>query len=141
MDVLLLVLRLVLALLIYAFLGSIFWMLWRDLQRTTATRSVSKPQGRLTVIASDADGPAMGTTYALQPITSIGRAPTNLVSFTDTYASAQHALLNWREEQWWLEDQNSRNGTLVNGVRISEPTVVSAGDILSVGHTKLKLEL
>jgi pSer/pThr/pTyr-binding forkhead associated (FHA) protein len=141
MDVLLLILRLTLALLIYAFLGAIFWMLWRDLKQTTAVRQPSKPQGRLTVIASDADGPAVGTTYPLQPVTSIGRAPTNIVPLSDTYTSTQHALLSWREKQWWLEDQNSRNGTLVNEVRISGPTVISAGDIISVGHTKLKLEL
>jgi hypothetical protein len=141
MDVLLLILRLTLALLIYAFLGAIFWMLWRDLKQTTAVRQPSKPQGRLTVIESDADGPAVGTTYPLQPVTSIGRAPTNIVPLSDTYTSTQHALLSWREKQWWLEDQNSRNGTLVNEVRISGPTVISAGDIISVGHTKLKLEL
>jgi pSer/pThr/pTyr-binding forkhead associated (FHA) protein len=40
-----------------------------------------------------------------------------------------------------LEDQNSRNGTQLNGERISDPTVVSTGDVIGVGRTQLKLEL
>jgi pSer/pThr/pTyr-binding forkhead associated (FHA) protein len=50
-------------------------------------------------------------------------------------------LLTLREGQWWLEDQGSRNGTLLNGTRIAGPTVVSAGDVIGVGRTQLKLEL
>ncbi|MEA3341299.1 MAG: FHA domain-containing protein, partial [Chloroflexota bacterium] len=57
------------------------------------------------------------------------------------YASTQHTLLTWREGQWWLEDQGSRNGTRLNSARISSPTVVSTGDVIGVGHTELKLEL
>jgi pSer/pThr/pTyr-binding forkhead associated (FHA) protein len=40
-----------------------------------------------------------------------------------------------------LEDQASRNGTLLNGTRLTGPTVVSAGDVIGVGLTQLKLEL
>ena len=83
----------------------------------------------------------VGAVFPLQPVTSIGRSPVNTIIVPDTYASGQHALLIWREGQWWLEDQDSRNGTLLNDVRISSPTVVSAGDIIGVGRTKLKLEL
>jgi pSer/pThr/pTyr-binding forkhead associated (FHA) protein len=50
-------------------------------------------------------------------------------------------LLSWKEEQWWLEDQGSRNGTLLNGTRIVDPTVVSTGDVIGIGRTELKLEL
>ena len=83
----------------------------------------------------------MGTTFPLQPITSIGRSPANTILIPDTYASAQHTLLTWREGQWWLEDRGSRNGTVLNDVRINGPTVVSAGDIIGVGRTQLKLEV
>ena len=144
MDILLLVLRLVLAGLLYAFLGAVLIMLWRDLRRGTTERPDSRPESRLVVLdgaAESTDGLASGTAFPLQPVTSIGRSPSNAVVIPDTYASSQHALLTWREGQWWLEDRNSRNGTRLNGKPVAEPTLVSAGDVIAVGRTKLKLEV
>ncbi len=143
MSGLLLFLRLVLAALLYGFLGVILWWLWRDLKQATTSRESVRPVGRLVILETAEEGEelAVGMVFPLQPVTSIGRSPTNTLSIPDTYASGQHSLLTWREGQWWLEDRGSRNGTLLNQVRIDGPTVVSAGDIIGVGHTKLKLEL
>jgi hypothetical protein len=141
MDVLLLVLRILLALLLYAFLAAILVMLWRDLRQAAAGREVTRPAGQLVVLHVADDALAVGVAFPLQPVTSIGRSPANTISIPDTYASAHHTLLTWREGQWWLQDRDSRNGTLLNGTRISGPTVVSAGDVIGVGRTQLKLEL
>ena len=141
MDVLLLALRLLLITLLYAFLTTVLLMLWRDLRQATSIRETTRPSGQLVVLYTADETLAVGTAFPLQPVTSIGRSPTNTIPIPDTYASTQHTLLTWREGQWWLEDQGSRNGTLLNDTRISGPTVVSAGDIIGVGHTRLKLEL
>jgi hypothetical protein len=141
MDILLLVLRILLAVLLYAFLAAVLVMLWRDLRQATTGRETSRQAGRLVVLRSADDALADGIAFPLQPVTSIGRSPTNTIPIPDTYASAQHTLLTFREGQWWLEDRGSRNGTLLNGTRISDPTVVSAGDVIGVGRTQLKLEL
>jgi hypothetical protein len=141
MDLLLLALRVLLVVLLYAFLATVLLMLWRDLRQATASREVARPVGRLVVLQATDDGLAPDAVFPLQTVTSIGRAPGNTITIPDTYASAQHALLAWREGQWWLEDLDSRNGTLLNGTRIGSPTVVSAGDVIGVGHTQLKLEL
>jgi len=141
MDILLLALRILLAILLYAFLATMLAMLWRDLRQATTSREVARPGGRLVVLHAADEEPALGTTFLLQPVTSIGRSPTNTISIPDAYASAQHTLLTWREGQWWLEDRDSRNGTLLNGTRINSPTVVSTGDVIGVGRTQLKLEL
>ncbi len=137
----LLILRLVLAILLYAFLGSVFWILWRDLRQDDRREVRERPQGRLVIIASSVPELEVGTTFSLQAVNSIGRSPTNTIAIPDRYASAQHSLLSWREGQWWLEDRNSRNGTLLNDTPISMPTIVSAGDVIGIGHTRLKLEL
>ncbi len=141
MDILLLALRLLLAALLYAFLAAVLLMLWRDLRQAATSREVARPSGRLILLHTEDEALAEGTTFPLQPITSIGRSPSNTLPIPDTYASAQHTLLTWREGQWWLEDQGSRNGTLLNGMRINSPTVVSSGDVIGVGRTQLKLEL
>ncbi|HEY68246.1 MAG TPA: FHA domain-containing protein [Thermoflexia bacterium] len=141
MDILLLALRLLLVILLYVFLVMVLLMLWRDLRQATASRETARPGGRLVVLHTEDKALAVGIAFPLQPVTSIGRSPSNTIFIPDAYASARHALLTWREGQWWLEDQGSRNGTLLNGIRISGPTVVSAGDIIGVGRTQLKLEL
>jgi len=141
MDIVLLALRILLAILLYAFLAAVFVMLWRDLRQAATSREATRPGGQLVVLSAADDALAAGTVFHLQPVTSIGRSPNNTISIPDTYASAQHTLLTWREGQWWLEDRDSRNGTLLNGARISGPAVVSAGDVIGVGRTQLKLEL
>ena len=141
MDVLLLALRILLTILLYAFLAAVLLMLWRDLRQATADGEITRPAGQLVVLHAPDEKLAVGVAFSLQPVTSIGRSPINTIPLPDTYASAQHTLLTWREGQWWLEDQDSRNGTLLNDMRIGGPTVVSAGDVIGVGRTKLKLEL
>lgn len=142
MDILLLALRIVLALLLYAFLAAIFVMLWRDLRRATAERESTRRPGRLILLEGpDEEVLDEGAAFPLQPVTSLGRSPANTVPISDTYASAQHALLTWRDGQWWLEDRGSRNGTLLNETPISGPTVISSGDIIGVGRLSFKLEL
>ena len=143
MDVLLLILRLVLAGLLYAFLGAVLLMLWRDLRGTTSKQRIARPGGRLVVVeAPDQQEDALtGSTFPLQPVTSIGRSPTNTIVIADTYASSQHALLTWREGHWWIQDRDSRNGTRLNGEPVEGPVIVATGDLISVGQTKLRLEV
>lgn len=141
MDVLLLVLRLLLTLLLYVFLAAVLLMLWRDLRQAISDHTPARPSGQLLILQTESEALTVGAAFPLQVITSIGRSLNNTVFIPDAYASAQHALLTQREGQWWLEDQKSRNGTRLNGTPISGPTVVSAGDVIGVGRTELKLEL
>lgn len=134
--------RLVLAGLLYAFLGGLGWLLWRDLRaaaRTSQTRT--QRLGRLAVVESGAAGLPAGATFPLVAVSSLGRAPTNTVALPDETCSLEHALLHLRAGQWWLEDLDSRNGTRLNEAAVTQPTPVLAGDIIGLGQVKLRLEL
>lgn len=144
MDILLLTLRFALAALLYAFLGAVLLMLWRDLRATSSEPATSRPMGRLVVVTAgpgQPEKPAAETRFPLHPVTSIGRSPSNTVVISDSYASSQHALLTWREGHWWLQDRDSRNGTTLNGKPVKEPCLVTTGDVITVGQTKLRLEV
>jgi hypothetical protein len=140
MDILLLGLRLLLVILLYAFLGTISVILWRDLKRASQSRHKA-PTGRLVVVKAEGEGLSEGAVFPLQPITSLGRSPNNTIVIPDTYTSAQHALLSWREGQWWLRDCQSRNGTLLNGACLEESVIVSGGDVIGIGRTQFRLEV
>ncbi len=138
----LLVLRGLLALLLYGFLAALLWLLWQDVRmaaKASATRS--RRFGRLVVLESSVPTLAAGTAFPLLPVTSLGRAATNTAFLSDEAVSLEHALLHLREGQWWLEDLDSRNGTRLNDEPVTEPTLVVPGDIVGLGHVKLKLEL
>lgn len=140
MDLLLL-LRTLLTALLYAFLGAALLLLWRDLREAASSRAVPRPQGRLVVVEGGETAPLPGDVFALQQVTSIGRTPASTIVFAEPFISAHHALLTWREERWWLEDQGSKNGTTLNGEPVTQPTIVSAGDLIGIGRVVLRMEV
>ncbi len=138
----LLLLRALLALLLYGFLGLLGWLLWQDV-RVSARASVTRSRrlGRLLILESGVPAVTAGTAFPLLPVTSLGRAATNTAPLPDEAISLEHALLHLREGQWWLEDLDSRNGTRLNDTPVTEPTLIVPGDIIDVGHVKLKVEI
>ncbi|MDT8306086.1 MAG: FHA domain-containing protein [Anaerolineae bacterium] len=136
LAVVLLILRLVGALILLAFLAFIAWLIYLDVRNATRVAAAQEePHGLLRLLDGDA-----GRVYPLGPVTSIGRAPGNSIVLGDSYASNEHALLMLRGRQWWVEDLNSRNGTLLNGQRLEAATIISPGDVLTIGNSELKLE-
>ena len=59
----------------------------------------------------------------------------------DTFASSEHASITLRNGQWWLEDRNSRNGTLLNEEPVTVPVIVTEDDIISIGTHHFRLHL
>jgi hypothetical protein len=148
MDWLLLLLRLLLAVALYLFLGAVLFLLWRNLRcPDEVEQKATRRYGQLVVIDVPPDPNAaegalqIGMAFSLQPVTSLGRSPANTIIVPDTYASSEHALLTYRGGQWMLEDLGSRNGTTLNRIAIAGPTVVSSGDIVGIGQVDLRLEL
>jgi hypothetical protein len=141
MDILIFVIRLLLTALLYLFLVAVLIVLWRDLRAAgEAPAAIQERKARLVVLAS-CDGLEEDAALALQPFTILGRSPANTIVVPDTFASAEHALISWRGGQWWLEDLGSRNGTRLNDASVTAPTVLSAGDVISIGQVKLKVEI
>ncbi len=142
MDVLIFLIRLLFSALLYVFLGALFIFLWRDIK--LATRHPSAPAvherpGQLRVLRGH-DSLGEGTLLSLTPFTTIGRSDSNTITITDPYASGEHALLAWRNGQWWLEDRDSRNGTLLNDMPVALPLIISHGDVIGIGQMQLRFE-
>jgi hypothetical protein len=53
----------------------------------------------------------------------------------DSHASSRHALLERLGDEFFLEDLGSRNGTRVNGTKLTERALVADGDLIEIGHT------
>lgn len=112
-------------------------------QKDDATVLVSELQAApkamtLTVL----NGPQEGRSYAIEGQIMLGRAPDNdIVLADDPMISRVHALLERREEGILVTDQESGNGTFIDGERIDSPRMLHPGSKLGVGGTLLLLEI
>ncbi len=134
---LLLILRVVLALLLYGFLALVFYAIWRDLRERSREPECELPVGSLIVEAETEPQQR----FALRAVTAIGRSRDNHVVIDDPFASSNHAVIVWRENTWWVEDLNSHNGTYLNDERIDGPRPLASGDRIAIGETTLRLDL
>ena len=86
------------------------------------------------------DGQMAGTSLPLgRQGVLIGRGPECTLVLDDEFASSRHARIFPRAEGWFVEDQGSRNGTQVGGVKITGAVPVESGSVIRIGRTTLEL--
>lgn len=81
-----------------------------------------------------------GTTYPVSDEMTVGRAEGCAVSLDDTFASQLHARIFRREDEFFVEDLGSTNGTFLNRKRVHGPVPIRKNDRLQVGNTVLELQ-
>jgi pSer/pThr/pTyr-binding forkhead associated (FHA) protein len=133
---LLFLVRLLLALLLLGFLGSVLYFIWKDLRVATAQYE-QIPSARLLLMSESEPV----SDHPLAPINLVGRAADNSLCLADSSVSAHHARLSFQGGQWWLEDLGSRNGTFVNDLQADSPLVVTHGDRIGFGRLIFRLEV
>ena len=69
-----------------------------------------------------------------RPVT-IGRDPTNTITVESPFVSKAHAIFQFANGQYVIEDLQSANGTRVNGAPI-ENAVVEPGDVIEIGDQR-----
>jgi DNA-binding NtrC family response regulator len=115
----------------------------------TARRDMSLPPGPVLYLALQCDQPAAPPSrhlLAAADLVLLGRGPRGatrlvegsqrrlLLSVPDEWMSSRHATLRLSAGRWIVEDQGSRNGTLLNGLSCQRG-VLQDGDLLELGHT------
>lgn len=73
---------------------------------------------------------------------SLGRSSENDLSFPeDSGLSRRHLVFEATPEGWAVRDLGSKNGTYVNGVRISGSQALAAGDQIAAGHLMIEFAI
>jgi hypothetical protein len=136
--IILLILRLLLAALIYAFLGWTLYILWRDLKQQGELLVARQPPPL--TLTTQVEKHATTQRYTHSEVI-LGREPTCDFPLDDQTVSSRHARLSYHHQQWWLEDQASTNGTFLNGEAVTTPVVITHGDELRLGQVWVKIEI
>lgn len=100
--------------------------------------------GALLYFQSESDGEAVKEHWTL----TIGRRDDNDITLkNDTFVSRQHARLHWKDGRWWLEDDESTNGSFVENpvdvfadMRVRGIVPVDIGQLFRIGRTWLRIQ-
>jgi pSer/pThr/pTyr-binding forkhead associated (FHA) protein len=137
-GIVLLILRILLAVLLYGFLGWALYILWRDLRRQAEL--LERRQARPLRLVFET-GEASASRRFTKSEVIIGRSPACDYLLDDKTVSARHSRLAYHHGQWWLEDLASTNGTFLNGEPVSAPVVLASGDQLRCGQVTGVVEI
>ncbi|MBL8095022.1 MAG: FHA domain-containing protein [Anaerolineales bacterium] len=131
------VLRISLAVALYAVFGALLWLWWRSTRpsRQTAPRVAS---AALIVLAPGPTGFASEQSLPVGAVCTLGRAPTADIVLTDEGASLEHAVIHRREGLWWIEDLGSKNGTWLNQQLLDRASPLRAGDMIAIAGVSFR---
>lgn len=87
-------------------------------------------------------GSQSGTNFPLDPSreTLLGRGTDCHITVPDPMCSRVHAIVSCEEERWTIRDDESRNGTMVNGQKVEQATV-GDGHVIRIGSSEFELHL
>jgi pSer/pThr/pTyr-binding forkhead associated (FHA) protein len=134
--ILVLILRIILALALYGFLGWAIYTIWKEL-RTSSQILMSRqvPPITLSILGEKS---SQERCFSVSEI-NIGRDPSCDFIITSEMVSAHHARLSYHHNQWWVEDLHSTNGTFLNDEHLSTPTVIINNDEIRCGDTVVQV--
>lgn len=130
-PIVVLILRILLVLLLFGFVGWTISTLWKDLRLKSLAAQIQVVPS-ITLVERSGANENKENTFTIPEIT-IGRDPGNVICLDDETASNRHASLNYRNGHWWVQDLFSTNGTFLNDDKVASPTILITGDDLHVG--------
>jgi len=134
-----LALRILLAVSLYAFLGWTLLTISRELHAQGTFLASRKIPGINLNIQIDEQPPTQR--YFTQAEILLGRDAHCDVSLQSDTVSVRHARMSYHHGQWWLEDLASTNGTHLNKEKVTIPTVIISGDKIDCGKAVITINL
>ncbi|MBX3224573.1 MAG: sigma 54-dependent Fis family transcriptional regulator [Labilithrix sp.] len=99
----------------------------------------ARPSFLVTVVSGADRGHAFELDGAQTSRALVGGSPACTVRLTDPLVSRRHAALEVELEGLRVQDLGSKNGTVVNGLRVSD-ALLAGGEVIRVGSTMLRVE-
>lgn len=81
----------------------------------------------------------VGSVIPMATAITLGRKENNSVVLNDRFVSSYHARIYLRNNEYFLEDLQSTNGTYVNENKIEGKVKLNINDIMRFGSTAFKV--
>ena len=107
--------------------------------KTEESPIVSLPKIELIVI----QGKQTGKRYTLsfdQSKKTLGREGTDVI-IEDKEISKIHCSIVWGKDRFMIQDEESTNGTFLNGIPLKTRTIIEDGDTVDLGQCKLRVKV
>ena len=118
---------------IYYFMFSIIRLIYLDIKGIKAS-PLEKDTYLKLINRKDSLPFKIQEVYNLEDSITIGRSNENDVIIKDPYISKKHLSIVKDEEEYYLEDLNSANGTYLNGDRLMDAAKLNNGDRIQFGQ-------
>ena len=118
---------------IYYFMFSIIRLIYLDIKGIKVS-SLEKNTYLKLINRKDSLPFKIQEVYNLEDSITIGRSNENDVIIKDPYISKKHLSIVKDEEEYYLEDLNSANGTYLNGDRLMDAVKLKNGDRIQFGQ-------
>jgi pSer/pThr/pTyr-binding forkhead associated (FHA) protein len=100
--------------------------------------TLPRPEAVLRIVLRD--GSVLERDLAKDEV-AIGKGPQNDIILPDASVSTAHAIIRFEDGVFKITDLGSRNGTLVNDTRVTEPREIRHSDLIKMGHCALTFRL
>ena len=81
-----------------------------------------------------------GRAYELLDELTVGRAAGCHIALDDRFVSQLHARMFRRDEQSFIEDLGSTNGTFLNDEKVTSPALLTKGDLVRIGNFVMEMQ-
>jgi len=116
---------------------------WDDETRGSPTRQfmvARSGKSARPAVLRQVQGPGMGRTFLVgEQEVIVGRGEQADIKVDSLEVSRRHVVIRQVRAGYRIEDQRSRNGTLLNGVRV-HAAVLSHGDKIAIGDAVFEFE-
>ncbi|SNS64138.1 Forkhead associated (FHA) domain, binds pSer, pThr, pTyr [Anaerovirgula multivorans] len=123
--------------LIYYFIYHIIRLIYLDIKRINERQSkqFNSPYLKLVNRKESLDFDIQEF-YDLKDVITMGRKKENDIQIMDKFMSSQHAKITMDEDEYFLEDLGSINGTYLNGTQIQDVVKLKSGDRIGLGQVE-----
>lgn len=133
-----LVFRVLIIILVYGIIYYALRIMYRDIKGQNGRR-IKKTLGLEVVYAGENENLKVGGIIPINNTLFIGRGEENTLILNEKYASIKHAVIDQKNNEYYIEDLNSTNGTEVNNEIINKRRFLKKGDEIKIGSAYFKV--
>lgn len=131
-DLISIAFKYIFVIIIYLFIFTIIRMIYLDLKtvdyRGQVTQAYLKLLNRIDSIPFN-----LKDSYSIADELTLGRASSNNIIIKDPYISKNHFKIIKDEDDFFIEDLNSSNGTYLNGYKLEDIAILKNNDLIKTG--------